>query len=139
LLNNILFATFIATGCSLLLDSDFFSGNKRDVDRARAMKRNEGKGGSTKDDGLTPLQRKERCLAPACFRFSVTRGFLQTLRATATLSANRFYAPRFWFEARKWTTWLTEPDPGLHRDAKALAEKAAKKAEAKKAEGGAQN
>lgn len=38
-------------------------GNQREVDRARAAKRNAGQG-KKKDDGLTPLQRKERCVGP---------------------------------------------------------------------------
>lgn len=35
-------------------------GNQRETDRARAQKRNEKAGANKKDDGLTPLQRRER-------------------------------------------------------------------------------
>lgn len=36
-------------------------GNQRDIDRARAQKRADKNGGTKKnDDGLTPLQRRER-------------------------------------------------------------------------------
>ncbi|KAI4369759.1 hypothetical protein MLD38_018169 [Melastoma candidum] len=35
-------------------------GNQREKDRERAQSRNPKKGSSTKDDGLTPEQRRER-------------------------------------------------------------------------------
>ncbi|KAL2922748.1 Small EDRK-rich factor 1, partial [Bienertia sinuspersici] len=35
-------------------------GNQRETDRQRAAARNSKKGGKTKDDGLTPEQRRER-------------------------------------------------------------------------------
>ena len=35
-------------------------GNQRDTDRARAQARAKAAGGNKVDDGLTPLQRKER-------------------------------------------------------------------------------
>ncbi|KAJ8436905.1 hypothetical protein Cgig2_017330 [Carnegiea gigantea] len=35
-------------------------GNQREIDRQRAQSRNAKKGGKTKDDGLTPEQRRER-------------------------------------------------------------------------------
>jgi hypothetical protein len=35
-------------------------GNQREIDRARAQKRNEKAGANKKSDGLTPQQRRER-------------------------------------------------------------------------------
>jgi hypothetical protein len=35
-------------------------GNQREIDRARAQARNNKNGANKKDDGLTPLQRRER-------------------------------------------------------------------------------
>lgn len=40
-------------------------GNQREVDRARAAKRNGN--GKKNDDGLTPAQRNERCVRACCY------------------------------------------------------------------------
>ncbi|KAL2940395.1 Small EDRK-rich factor 1, partial [Bienertia sinuspersici] len=50
--------------CVLLLCLSFLNwigcGNQRETDRQRAAAPNSKKGGKTKDDGLTPEQRRER-------------------------------------------------------------------------------
>jgi len=75
-------------------------GNQRELDRARAAKRKEKAGMNKKDDGLTPLQRRERYVLPA------------RIHAVFLLTS---------FDA------VYERCPPLCRDAKAMAEKQAKK------------
>ena len=60
-------------------------GPQRDIDRARALKRNP-KQTQNEKDGLTPLQRKERCVCAAPRR---ARGGVQAINPGAAPSLAR--------------------------------------------------